>query len=91
MSRTPDVDDVCAANCLQCCHSLGKMKKKILLKKSSHASENFLSLFARSSLSLRLFISSSLFISLSLARAKEDKDGSEDFEKRRRREEEERV
>ena len=89
MSRTPDVDDVCAANCLQCCHSLGKMKKKILLKKSSHASENFLSLFARSSLSLRLFISSSL--SLSLSRAKEDKDGSEDFEKRRRREEEESV
>jgi hypothetical protein len=65
------------------------MKKKISFrKKSSHASENFLSLPARSSLSLHLFISSSL------SRAfKEDKDGSEDFEKRRRRreEEEERV
>jgi hypothetical protein len=45
---------------------------------------------------LFLFISSSLFISphlsLSLSRAfKEDKDGSEDFERKRRRREEERV
>ena len=47
------------------------------------------SLFARSSLSLRLFISLSLHLSLVLK--KEDKDGSEDFEKRRRREEEESV
>jgi hypothetical protein len=86
LSRTPDVDVY--ANFVS--SVTWKNEEKNFSKKSSHASENFLSLFARSSLSLRLFISSSL--SLSLSRAKEDKDGSEDFEKRRRREkEEERV
>jgi hypothetical protein len=64
-------------------------EKMSFRKKSSHdASENFLSLPARSSLSLHLFISSSRAF-------KEDKDGSEDFERKRRRrrreEEEERV